>query len=145
MKSNKIYHLEIDGIPFYVGKTTRIEKRLNEHKKRFGDDVKMIIIDEVIDWKIAEAEWIHHYKEMGYNLVNTHSGGNGRPDYESNGEGVLKKVINEINREIKWINFTHDIKSNFIKQINNYYKQNGYKSTYNALWKMFMVGFGKYI
>jgi hypothetical protein len=146
MKSNNsIYHLERNGTPFYVGKTDRTKKRLKEHKKRFGDDIEMVIIDEVEDWKTAESEWINHYKQLGHSLINTHSGGNGRPSYESTGYGVLKKVIKEINREINWVKFTHDITPNFIKQTNEHYKQNGYKSTYDGLWQMFMTQYTKNI
>ena len=80
MKSS-IYHLELDGIPFYVGKSKQPDHRIYNHKKRFGNNIKMVILEECDDWKEAECRWISKYKSLGYNLQNKNKGGGGPETY----------------------------------------------------------------
>ena len=76
-----IYHLEQNNIPFYVGKTKSPNNRLYDHKKRFGKDIKMIILEKCDDWKEAECRWIKEYKSRGYKLQNKNKGGGGPETY----------------------------------------------------------------
>ena len=55
----KIYILEKNGIPFYVGKAKDSTRRKNAHKKTFGLDIQSYVIDEVEDWKFWENYWIY--------------------------------------------------------------------------------------
>ena len=48
----KIYILERNGVPFYVGKT-KGNWRENKHKLKFGGDINFIEIDTVED-----CEWL---------------------------------------------------------------------------------------
>lgn len=79
--SMKIYILEKDNIPFYVGKSCNPLHRFYKHKKNFGDDIKQHIIDDVpdIEWKFWEKYWIEQFKNWGFILLNKNNGGGG-PD-----------------------------------------------------------------
>ena len=82
MAGNKIYHLEKNGIPFYIGKSKNTSSRLYNHKKRFGKDIKMVILEECNNWKEAECKWIAEYKSRGYQLQNRNKGGGGPETYQ---------------------------------------------------------------
>ena len=43
----KIYYLHReDNIPFYVGYTKHLKNRLNDHRRKKGNNVELIVIDE---------------------------------------------------------------------------------------------------
>ena len=108
---------------FYIGFTNKIERRLNEHKKSKYNPHKEKIIKEIIDsgndidiieldrteliWNskyskydhdLLEIKWIKRAKELGNDLTNMTSGGNGLSEtgkinifqYNENGD-FLKK------------------------------------------------------
>ena len=78
MALTTIYYLHRgDDIPFYIGKTTNIGNRLSHHKKNFGIDVDLEVINEVKDWKFWESYYIKEYQDKGYKLENKNAGGGG--------------------------------------------------------------------
>lgn len=76
-----IYYLHKgDDIPFYIGKSVNVKlHRSYQHKKRFGKDTIIEIIDNVNtkDWKFWECYWIEQFKCWGFKLENKNNGGNG--------------------------------------------------------------------
>jgi hypothetical protein len=134
MKCCKIYHLEIDGEPFYVGKTDRPLKRLQEHRSKFNNKhIEMVELEETDDWKEAEQYWIQHYRNLGYQIVNKCKGGNGRPSIPQSGETVLNQVIRECYKVFKYLSFHLDINISR-SELEQYFNTNGYLKTYNKLW-----------
>ena len=80
MKQTIIYYLHRgNGIPFYIGKTIKIQGRIGAHKKKFGSNVIMEPIDEVdtSNWVFWEKYWISQFKTWGFDLVNKNGGGGG--------------------------------------------------------------------
>jgi len=82
-----ISNINNDPKTVYIGKTLNISHRKYHHKRRFGNDIKFEVIEEVdsimsIDWKPLEIKWIKYYENLGYALYNKNSGGNG-PDKHS--------------------------------------------------------------
>lgn len=75
----KIYFLHIgNNIPFYVGETSKsLKKRLNDHKRKYGNHIKIELIEEVEDWRFWEAYWIQQFKTWGFKLTNKNNGGGG--------------------------------------------------------------------
>jgi hypothetical protein len=45
----KIYILERNGVPFYVGKTKHVIRRKHLHRRTYGLDINLYVIDEVED------------------------------------------------------------------------------------------------
>lgn len=96
MERTKIYYLHNgDNIPFYIGKSRRHLERLENHKKIYGNNVKMEIISEVKNWKRWEKYYIKKYKELGYVLKNKNEGGGG-PDFAS--QQMIEKIKNHPTR-----------------------------------------------
>lgn len=125
MKFVYIYTLEdpISRETRYVGKTNNIKQRFKAHnnsarykdthkfnwiKKLKDSDLKPIlkIIDEVPEneWKYWEKFWIEQFKQWGFNLVNSTSGGDGLTNGNqtswkkgnkpwNTGKGNIKKCI----------------------------------------------------
>ena len=81
MDLTKIYYLSLENdVPFYVGKTINsLNKRLNQHKKIFGKDILIFLIEEIPtnEWKIREKFWIEQFKIWDFNLDNKNIGGGG--------------------------------------------------------------------
>lgn len=79
----KIYILEKNGSPFYVGKTVNFTVRKYHHRKKYGKDIKWYFIDEVIDdeWKFWEKYYISLFKSWGFMLSNQNDGGGGATRY----------------------------------------------------------------
>lgn len=90
----KIYYLENDGIPFYIGKTSinNDRQRLYVHRcvKQHRID-NLIIIDEVeeSEWRFWESHYIWLFKSWGFNLDNKNYGGGG-PTHMS--EHIKEKI-----------------------------------------------------
>lgn len=80
MEHTKIYYLHYgDNIPFYVGKTNKYYWRIYSHRKKYGKNTIMEIIDEVPinEWKFWEKHYISLFKSWGFNLSNKNEGGGG--------------------------------------------------------------------
>jgi len=78
--TNYIYFLhKNDNVPFYIGKTNNIFKRKLNHRKNFGFDICLEVIDEIPkdEWKFWEKHYISLFKSWGFNLLNKNKGGNG--------------------------------------------------------------------
>lgn len=74
-----IYLLEKNQIPFYVGKCSNINVRYSQHKKTYGRDINIKVLElvEDKDWKIKERYYIALFKSQGFNLENKNNGGGG--------------------------------------------------------------------
>lgn len=86
----------------YIGKTIDPNIRLSQHRRTYGEQTKMIIIDEVNsileeDWLPLEKEWISTIKLTYYIPLNKNNGGGGtnRKQYP-----ILAKNMN--GKIIKW-------------------------------------------
>ena len=66
----KIYVLEKNELPFYIGKAKNAVRRYHGHRRTFGLDIKLQIIDEVEDWKFWESYWIEQFQQWGFILEN---------------------------------------------------------------------------
>lgn len=80
MEHTKIYFIhDGDNIPFYVGKSNRLRGRISSHRKTFGNNIILEVIDEVplSEWKFWENYWIEQFKSWGFNLKNKNNGGGG--------------------------------------------------------------------
>ena len=80
MEHTNIYYLHKgDNIPFYIGKTNKPEWRIGGHRKLFGPNTKLEIIDEVLkkDFKFWECYWIEQLTSWGFKLENKNKGGGG--------------------------------------------------------------------
>ena len=77
----KIYVLEKNCIPFYIGKAKNIIRRKHSHAITYGLDIQLHIIDEVEDWKFWECYWIEQFKQWGFKLENKNNGGGGPSSY----------------------------------------------------------------
>jgi hypothetical protein len=78
--SVKIYILERNGIPYYVGKTIQsLQERLYTHKGNRKND-SIIEIDNVdeSEWEFWESHYIFLYRSWGFILENKNFGGGGR-------------------------------------------------------------------
>lgn len=87
----KIYYLHKgDDIPFYIGYTKHLKNRLNDHRRKKGNEVEMIEIDECLekDKKLIETMYIQLFKSWGFQLENKNGGGGG-PSFQ-NEESILK-------------------------------------------------------
>ena len=76
----KIYILERNGVPFYVGKTLQeIKERFYTHKDK-KENSEIFEIDCVDDneWRFWESWYIELFKSWGFKLENKNSGGGGR-------------------------------------------------------------------
>lgn len=66
-----IYHLERNGIPFYVGQTKAIYNRISSHKATFGDfDFKVVYKCNDGRELVYESFYIWYYSKLGHNLEN---------------------------------------------------------------------------
>lgn len=79
MKTIIYYLYDKDGIPFYVGKTNHINDRKYKHKRKYGFDITMEILEEVetSSWRFWEAYYISLFKSWGFKLTNQNNGGGG--------------------------------------------------------------------
>jgi len=87
----KIYYLHKgDDIPFYIGYTKYLKNRLNDHRRKKGNEVEMVEIDECLekDKKLIETMYIQLFKSWGFQLENKNDGGGG-PSFQ-NEESILK-------------------------------------------------------
>ena len=103
----------------YIGKTIDPNTRLNQHKKTYGNQTEMIIIDEVDsileeDWLPLETEWISTIKLTYYIPLNKNNGGGGTSGRQY---PILAKNMN--GKVIKWYpNIQHAAEELGTKQTN---------------------------
>jgi hypothetical protein len=82
---NKIYlltNLDSNQYRVYIGQTSNPQARLHNHKKKYGGNIQMTIIDEIItsnrkELKQLESFWIELFTGWGFKLDNKNKGGNG--------------------------------------------------------------------
>lgn len=95
-KITHIYYLHRgDNIPFYIGKSNTPKKqRLYRHKKKFGEDIQIEILDSIPfnEWKFWERYWISQLKGWGYLLENKNKGGGGINGFELLGKKHSEKT-----------------------------------------------------
>jgi predicted GIY-YIG superfamily endonuclease len=87
----KIYILERNGVPFYVGKAKDATRRKHSHRRTYGLDIESYIIDEVEDWKFWESYWIEQFKQWGFILENKNNGGGGPSSYTEEQKQKMRK------------------------------------------------------
>lgn len=91
----KIYVLEKNGVPFYVGKAKDSTRRKHAHRRTYGLDIQSYIIDEVEDWKYWESFWIEQFKQWGFKLENKNNGGGGPSSYTEEQKQKMRKPHKE--------------------------------------------------
>lgn len=132
-----IYYLHKgDNIPFYVGKTNNIIKRKLNHKKFFGKDIIIELLDEIPnqEWKFWEKHYISLFRSWGFKLENKNKGGNGPENFPEEAKLKLsqkfkgrtcpnkgKKFNNvaskkNVGRKNKYIIYQYDLENNLIKE-----------------------------
>jgi hypothetical protein len=87
----KIYILERNGVPFYVGKTKHVIRRKHLHRRTYGLDINLYVIDEVENWKYWEQYWICQFKQWGFKLENKNNGGGGPSNYTKEQKQKMSK------------------------------------------------------
>jgi len=121
-----IYYLEQNQIPFYIGKTINsLKLRLNQHKKKFGNDITISLLDisSVEEWRFWEEYYIWLFLSWGFKLKNKNKGGCGPVLYSSDERKKFKKP--KINKSkytqshLKIKVYQYDLKGNFIKEWNS--------------------------
>jgi hypothetical protein len=99
-----IYYLHKNNVPFYVGKAIDVRRRLNKHKIDKGENISLVVIDEVSqnEWRFWESYWIYQFKCWGFILENKNSGGGGSTSWDEKQkkshsmlytEDVINKII----------------------------------------------------
>ena len=91
----KIYVLEKNNIPFYIGKAKNIIRRKHSHTRTYGLDIQLYVIDEVKDWKYWECYWIEQFKQWGFKLENKNNGGGGPSSYTEEQKDKMRKPRKE--------------------------------------------------
>lgn len=101
----KIYILEKNNIPFYVGKAKNPVRRKHKHYLKFGNNIILNVIDEVREeeWKFWESYWIEQFKVWGFKLENKNKGGGGPTKWTeeqklSINPNRIQKIINHQTR-----------------------------------------------
>jgi hypothetical protein len=95
-----IYLIKLLDNKVYIGKTINIKHRELAHRKTFGSNIKLNIIDEVEsldrkDWEPLETKWIQHYINIGYNVINKRKKGGSGPEFVNDD---IRKKIGDKNR-----------------------------------------------
>jgi hypothetical protein len=78
----------IDNSPYkvYIGKTKNPNRRLIEHKQKYGSDIIYSIIDQVEslsydDWEPIETYWIEQFKQWSFEVINKRKKGGSGSEY----------------------------------------------------------------
>ena len=83
VKHTLIYLVEnLPGGKIYVGKTNNFVVRESGHRKKFGSQIKMTVIDQVEskrrqDWEPIEMMWIQIFLSWGFQMENKILGNKG--------------------------------------------------------------------
>ena len=75
-----IYYLHLgDNIPFYVGKTNNPNSRTYQHKRTYGSNTNLEILEETNNetWRETEEFYIQIFRYWGFKLKNGFKGGGG--------------------------------------------------------------------
>ena len=96
---NKIINSSIKELPdqneysCFVAMIETLKNRLNDHRRKKGNEVEMVEIDECLekDKKLIETMYIQLFKSWGFELLNQNEGGGG-PKYKS--EESIQKYKN---------------------------------------------------
>jgi hypothetical protein len=91
----KIYVLERNDVPFYIGKAKNVTRRKHSHTITYGLDIQLHIIDEVENWKYWECYWIEQFKQWGFQLENKNNGGGGPSSYTEEQKQKMRKPRKE--------------------------------------------------
>jgi hypothetical protein len=91
----KIYVLEKNNIPFYIGKAKDSTRRKHAHKTTYGLDIQSYIIDEVEDWRYWEEFYIWLFRSWGFILTNKNNGGGGPSSYTEKQKQKMRKPRRE--------------------------------------------------
>lgn len=74
MKKYYVYALTRNDSVFYVGVTIDMDRRLYQHRRSYGKQVSMQLLEEFYGEEdgalILERSWIKRYKDFGISLVN---------------------------------------------------------------------------
>ena len=89
MKKYYIYTLSKNELIFYIGKTSNLDKRLANHKIKYGKDILLEILEETTNWRLSEMFWIEQFRQWGFSLENKNIGGGGR-DFQT--EEIKTKI-----------------------------------------------------
>ena len=89
IKKTEIYlitNITDDPYMVYIGQSKNTRHRMSHHRKKYHDDIKMTILDEITtpirhEWKQLECFWIELFKSWGFKLDNKNNGGNGAPQF----------------------------------------------------------------
>jgi len=81
----------VNGIVFYVGKAKNIFRRKHKHSQKYGNNIKIKLLDEVEDWKYWESYWIEQFKVWGFKLLNQNEGGGGPSQYTEESKLKMRK------------------------------------------------------
>lgn len=91
----------IDNSPYkiYIGKTINPNRRLSEHRQKYGYNILYTIIDEVnslsyIDWEPLETYWIEQFKQWGFEVINIRKKGGSGSEYCK--ENTKQKISNKL-------------------------------------------------
>ena len=135
MEQTIIYYLHKgDNIPFYIGKTINLSYRIGHHRKTYGKNVKIEILDlvDTSKWVFWERYWISQFKTWGFELTNANDGGGGSTKCNFGPERG-KKISSSccgLSKSHKGRSFTDDHKAK-IKAKRNHLKER--KNTWTSL------------
>ncbi len=120
MRTTYIYlitNINNDPNKIYIGKTINYNSRKYDHLKKYGQNIKINIIDEVNshyskDWKPLECFWIEQFKVWGFNICNKNNGGGG---VEFRTQNSIKNIRQKLQKPI----IQYDLKGNIVKEFNS--------------------------
>jgi hypothetical protein len=93
-----IYYLHLgDDIPFYVGKTNNPNSRTYQHRRTYGSNTNLEILEETNNetWRETEEFYIQMFRCWGFKLKNGFKGGGGASywtDAQKNNESRRQKL-----------------------------------------------------
>ena len=91
----------IDNSSFkvYIGKTKNPNRRILEHRQKYGSNILYSIIDQVeslsrYDWEPLETYWIEQFKQWGFDVINKRKKGGSGTEYQT--ENAKSKISNKL-------------------------------------------------
>ena len=100
-----IYKLTKNKIPFYIGKTGDLKSRFLDHKKTYGNDIKIksIASCDYLDSIDLESYYIKLYLKKGYNLLNKYINTTTKYKQKKLDKYLDKRKIKKHTLDIKYI------------------------------------------
>lgn len=92
MKKYYIYTLSKNKTIFYIGKTLNLDKRLSNHKIKYGNDILLEVLDETTNWKSSEIFWIEQFRQWGFKVLNKNNGGGGLLTHSEETKQEMSKI-----------------------------------------------------